>query len=175
MNGTQAPRPTEPVFAAIEPFWRKAISLWDFYWKMAWHPRLFAEEHLRPPTASSITKAVKHTLWLAGFWSAFQAFIGSFSILLGSSKSESPFGSFGTTLVTVALLALQAIPFAVVLWLLTMRRSAASISQALMVQIYWINIFLASTFVVYTVITAIAAPFQLLVYYIAFLPAVGAY
>jgi hypothetical protein len=36
MNDSQVQRPTEPVLAAIQPFLHKAISIWDFYWKMAW-------------------------------------------------------------------------------------------------------------------------------------------
>jgi hypothetical protein len=168
MSDTQAGVP-EPVIEAIKPFWHKTVSLWKFYWQIAWRPRLFADEYLQLPTASSITKAVKHTLWLAGFWTALIGFVASASSLMGAPKSELPLGSFGTTFLTVTMFALQAIPMGGVLWLLT-RRNAISISQALMVNIYTFNIFFASTLLVYTVILAIAVPFELLVYYVAFLP-----
>src|SRR5262245_62022607 len=63
MSDTKTPKPTEPLFAAIELIWRKAISVWNFYWKMIWRPRLFAEEYLQTPTVSSIKRAAQHTLW----------------------------------------------------------------------------------------------------------------
>jgi hypothetical protein len=169
MGGTEVRKPTEPLFAAIEPFLRKAISLWNFYWKMAWRPGLFAEEYLLLPTASSITKAVKHSLWLAGFWSALQGFLVSANGLMGYAKSESALESFGTTFVFVVALALQAVPMAGMLWLLT-RRYATSISQAVIVNVYWINLFLASTLLVFTVMYALAVPFQVIIHKIVFLP-----
>jgi hypothetical protein len=166
---TGARKPTEPLFAAIEPFFRKAISLWNFYWKMARCPRLFAEEYLLLPTASSITKAVKHSLWLAGFWSALQSLLVSANGLMSHAPSDSPVESFGTTFVYVTVLALQAVPMAGMLWLLT-RQYATSISQAVMVNVYWINLFLASTLFVYAVMFALAIPLQVIIYKIVFLP-----
>jgi hypothetical protein len=166
MGETGAPKPKEPVFAAIEPFLRKAISLWNFYWKMAWRPHLFAEEHLLSPTPSSIRKAVQQTLGLVAFWISLQVFLGK-SISLMSSGS--PPQSVGTKVFYVALLALQGVPMAGMFWLLT-RRYATSISQALTVNIYWINLLLASTLLVYAVIFAFAVPLQLIIYNIVFLP-----
>ena len=166
MSDIDAPGPTEPVLVAIEPFRRKAASLWTFYWKMAWRPRQFAEEFLWAPTAASITRAVKHTLWLAGFWSAMVGLVASVGDIMGLPKA-SALSSFAVTFVTVTLVALQVIPMAGMLWLLT-RRHSIWISQTLLFFVDAFNLFLASTFLIYSVIGAIGIPFQLFVYFFRF-------
>jgi hypothetical protein len=167
MTDTEAQRPTEPVLAAIEPFWRKTISVYSFYWKMAWRPRQFAEEYLLVPTPESITKVVKHTLWLAGFTSAMVSVLGSIPGLLGLGKLESPPG-FLITFLVVLLAAFHVIPMAGVLWTLT-KRYHASISQAILLFINTFNIILASTLILYIVGTIFYIPWMIFVYFGRFL------
>lgn len=165
VNGNQVQRPTEPVLAAIKPFLHKGISIWTFYWKLAWRPRQFAEEYLQVPTAALITKSVKQTLWLAGFWSAMVSLSGSVAGLMGVKAG--PLSGFVMTFVTVTLIGLQVIPMAGMLWLLA-RRFHTSISQALLVFVSTFNLFLGATLLIYSIIGAIGVPFQLFVYYFRF-------
>jgi hypothetical protein len=161
MNDSQAQQPTEPILAAIKPFLNKAISIWNFYWKMAWHPRQFADEYLQVPTAATITKAVKHTFWLAGFWAAMSSFVGSVGGWMGAPNGS--FSEFVMIFVTIAMIGLQVIPMAGVLWLLT-RRYHTSISQTLLFFISMYNLFLGATLLIYSIVGAVAIPFQLILY-----------
>jgi hypothetical protein len=167
--GDAQQKPPEVVFAAIEPIWRKAISTCNFYWEMAWRPRLFAEEHLQTPTASSLKRAVLQTVGLAGCWSLLLSLGVFVADLIGAPNFFSSSGKTLDIFKGMTAATLQVIPLAGMLWLLT-RRYSTSISQALMIEIYTFNIFMVSTFLVLTVIGAVAATFGLIVYCIEFLP-----
>ena len=170
MGDAQSQKPREAVILAFAPIWRKAISVCNFYWEMAWRPRLFAEEHLQTPTASLIRQAVLQTVGLAGFWSLFLGLAIFVADLIGAPNFLSSHGKPADVFIGMTAVALQAIPLAGMLWLLT-RRYGTSISQALMIEIYTINIFMVSTFLVSIVIGAITATFGFVVYFIEFLPA----
>jgi hypothetical protein len=165
MNDRQAERQTEPALAALEPFINQAISIWNFYWKMAWHPRLFAEEYLQAPTATLITNTVKQTVWLVGFSSAMTTFVGWVAGYMMPNVSS--ISGFATSFVALTLLGLQIIPMAGMLWLLT-RRYNVSISQALLFFNSVFNLFLAATLLLYSIIGLVAIPFLLFVFYFRF-------
>ena len=131
MNGeTQTPTPVDPLAAAIEPFRRRIRTLGMFYWEMAWRPHHFAEEPIRTPEPTSITRAVKHAVGMAAFWSGMQSFAFYLAKLLAQNPNETAFEVSGSlqTFVFVSAFFLQVVPMAVVLWLLT-RRQALSFSR----------------------------------------------
>jgi len=162
MSDSEAKQTPTAVQAAIEPYRRMAASVLSFYWTMAWHPRQFADEHLLEPTAASITRAVKHMLWLVGFWSAMMSLTGSFIELIGGPKVE-----FLGTFVLGVFVAVQIVPMACILKRLT-RRYTASFSQTLLIFLDTFNLHLGTSFLIYGIFAVFGVPVLLFLYYFRF-------
>jgi hypothetical protein len=172
MNTTnQPPAPVDPLRAAIEPFRRNIRTVCKFYWEMAWRPRHFAEEHIRTPEVTSISRAVKHFLWLATYRSTVLVLATDVARLMGQKPTESEFqfAKVYETFIFTSLLFVQIVPMAAILWLLT-RRRAFSFSQSLLIFIHSFNVVFAAMLLVISALFIITLPF-LYAYRSGFMPA----
>jgi len=172
MNTTnQPPAPVDPLRAAIEPFRRNIRTVCKFYWEMAWRPRHFAEEHIRTPEVTSISRAVKHFLWFAAYRSTVLVLATDVARLMGQKPPESAFqfAKVYETFIFTSLLFVQIVPMAAILWLLT-RRRALSFSQSLLIFIHSFNVGFAAMLLVISALFVITVPF-LYAYSSGFMPA----
>jgi len=172
MNSTnEPPAPIDPLRAAIDPFIRNIRTVCKFYWEMAWRPRHFAEEHIRTPEVTSISRAVKHFLWLAAYSSTVGVLATDVATLMGQKRTESAFqfAKVYQTFIYTSLVFAQMAPMAGILWLLT-RRRAFSFSRSLLIFMHSFNLTLAAMLLVFSVLFVVTVPL-LYAYSHGFMPA----
>ena len=170
ITDAQPPPPVDPLWAAIEPLLQRFVITWKFYWNIFWRPRNFAENHILAPNAASIKTAVKHGVWLSAYCAALFGALFKFSEFInklsGQALSPDEFEkSFAGTVTSgfflLAVIALQIIPVAVMLWLLSRSRQF-SFAQSLLIFLHAFNLFLGAMLLFMTTMGLFVAPLEII-------------
>ena len=160
MSEPRTPAPVYPIVAAIKPVVRKVRGVFKLYREMAWRPRQFAEERIRTPASKSISTAVKHTIWIGGFWSGLVGLQNELTKFPGDKPIEA---IIGKSFVFVGVIALTSIPIALVLWLLT-RAKGSSLSRTLLIVVHSFNLQFGALMMLLAAMVPVTVPLVIILY-----------